>query len=270
MIKLSLSIVVICLTAILFTGCGGGGEEPAKFDCSTSDLAVTFVKVNPQSCAVINGSITLTATGGKAPYTYALNAGSFGASAIFSNLSGGDYVVRVKDKNGCVVETSEIQLRIPGSDLNATVSTESDTECTSNNGTITVTATGGATPYEYKINNEAFGSSATFSALSAGNHTVTVKDANGCVFPKAVTVPRGDTGTNLTADIMPIIETKCAITGCHNGSQSPNLSTKAAVVSNAAAIKAQTQSGAMPKEGSITATQKALIACWVDDGAKNN
>lgn len=268
--KLSFSIAAICLTVILFTGCAGGGDEPAKFDCSTSDLAVTFVKVNPQSCTVVNGSITLTATGGKAPYTFALNAGSFGANTTFSDLSSGDYVVRVKDKNGCVVETDEIQLRIPGSDLSATVSTESDTECTSNNGKVTVTASGGTAPYEYKINNEPFGTSATFTSLSTGSHTVTVKDASGCLFPKAVTVPRGDTGTSLDAHIMPIIQANCAKSGCHNGSQSPNLSTKAAVMSNATAIKTQTQSGAMPKEGSITATQKALIACWVDDGAKNN
>lgn len=270
MMKSGLSIGSICFIVILFTGCSGGGDEPGEFDCSASDLAVTFVKVDPESCTLVNGSITVTATGGKAAYTYALNAGNFGTNATFSNLSGGDYVVRVKDKNGCVVETDEIQLRIPGSDLTATVSTEPDTECVDNNGTITVNAAGGTAPYEYKLNNQAFGSSATFNALSAGNHTVTVKDAAGCQFPKAVTVQRGDTGTSLTADIMPIIETKCAVNGCHNGSQSPNLSTKASVVSNAAAIKTQTQSGAMPKEGSITAAQKALIACWVDDGAKNN
>lgn len=267
--KSSLSVTAICLSVILFTGCGGG-DEPEEFDCSTSDLAATFVSVDPASCALVNGSITVTATGGRAPYTYALNSGTFGSAPAFSQLSGGDYVVRIKDKNGCIIETDEIQLRIPGSDLNATVATEADTECNSNNGSITVNATGGTTPYQYKLNNGAFGASAIFSSVSAGNHTVTVEDAEGCLFPKAVTVPRGDTGTSLTTDIMPIIETKCAVSGCHNGSQTPNLSTKTGVINNALAIKTQTQSGAMPKEGSITATQKALIACWVDDGADDN
>lgn len=259
--KFSTSVAVICFSVILFTGCSGGGDEPGEFDCSTSDLAATFVSDDPESCALVNGSITVTATGGREPYTYALNSGNFSSNATFSQLSGGDYVVRIKDKNGCIVETDEIQLRIPGNDLNASVVTEADTECNSNNGSITVNATGGTSPYEYKINNQAFGASATFNSLSAGSHTVTVKDAAGCLFPKAVTVQRGDTGTSLTADIMPIIQANCAVSGCHNGSQTPNLSSTTGVLNNAAAIKTQTQSGAMPKQGSITATQKALIAC---------
>lgn len=269
MIKYQPLVISALVSIMMFTGCGGG-DEPEKIDCSKSDLGVTFDSTNPESCVVVNGSITVTATGGKAPYTYALNAGSFGSTFTFPGLSAGDYVVRVKDKNGCVTETEEIQLRIPGSDLNATVSAESDTECVGNNGSITVNATGGTPPYEYKLNNGPFGVNATFTSVAPGNYTITVEDAAGCTFPKAVTVSQGDTGTSLDGEIMPIIQANCAVSNCHNGSQSPNLSTKSSVISNAANIKTQTQSGRMPKEGSITAAEKALIACWVDDGAKNN
>lgn len=261
------------LLIFFYAGCSGE-DVPAKIDCSKSDLAVTFESSNPESCTVVNGSITLSATGGKGPYTYALNAGTFGSNAIFTQLSAGDFVVRVKDKNGCVVETDEIQLRIPGNDLNATTSTEADTECLSNNGSIQVSATGGTEPYQYKLNNGSFGVLATFSSIAAGNHSVTVKDAAGCLFPKPVTVARGDTGTSLAGDIMPIIETKCAIDNCHNGGQEPNLSGSANVRTHAAKIKQLTQSGQMPQSsssaGPLLASQKALIACWVDDGAEDN
>ncbi len=262
-----------CLSLVFYNGCSGE-DEPAEIDCSKSDLAVTFESDDPESCIVVNGSITAVATGGKEPYTYALNAGTFGPNAVFTQLSAGDYILRVKDKNGCIVQSAEIQLRIPGNDLNVTAVTEPDTECLGNTGSITVTATGGTEPYQYKIGTGAFGDITTFGSLPTGNHTVTVKDAAGCLFPKAVFVGRGDTGTSLADEIMPIIQTKCAITNCHNGSQEPNFSSPANVRTHAAKIKQLTQSGEMPKSGSaggsLSASQKALIACWVDDGAKDN
>lgn len=261
--------VIVCASLIFLTACGGG-DEPEKIDCSKSNLSATVDGVDPESCAVVNGSLTVTATGGKEPYTYALNAGTFGTNASFTGLSAGDYIIRVKDKNGCVFEADEVELRIPGSDLNATASSVPDTECIGNNGSITVNATGGTDPYQYKLNNGAFGASAIFDNVAPGNYTVTVKDADGCQFPKPVTVARGDTGTSLTANIIPIIQTNCAVSNCHNGSQSPNLTTKANVINNASDIKRLTQNGTMPKEGSLTAAEKALIACWVDDGAKDN
>lgn len=254
---------------LVFTGCGGN-DEPAKIDCDKSDLSVTVESTDPESCDMINGTITAMAMGGKAPYTYALNAGAFGQNATFTGLSAGDYILRVKDKNGCIIQSDDIELRIPGNDLNVSVITEPDTECLSNNGSVTVTATGGTEPYQYKINNGAFGDEVMFTALANGTHTVTVKDAAGCVFPKVVSVPRGNTGTSLTIDIMPIVQGNCAINNCHNGAEEPNLSSAANVRANATKIKSLTQSGEMPKEGSLTAADKALIACWVDDGANNN
>lgn len=257
------------VSLLVYAGCSGG-DDPKPFDCATSDLALTVESVNPESCSVLNGSITATPAGGKAPYTYALNAGAFTLEPVFTNLSAGDYILRIKDKNGCIVQSNQIQLRIPGNDLSVTATTQPDTECVGNNGSITVEASGGTEPYQYKFNTGAFGTQTTFTSVPTGNHTVTVVDAAGCQFPKAVFVSRGDTGTSLANDIMPIIESNCAVSNCHNGSQSPNLTGAQAVRSNADKIKALTQSGQMPKQGSLSSSQKALIACWVDDGAKDN
>lgn len=269
----NLIITGTCLSLIFYSGCSGE-DEPSKIDCSKSDLALTFESVNPESCTVVNGSITATVTGGKAPYTYALNAGVFGSNAVFSQLSAGNYILRVKDKNGCTVQSAQIQLRIPGNDLNLTAVTEPDTECLGNTGSITVTATGGTEPYQYKIGSAAFNDNTTFTSLPTASHEVTVKDAAGCLFPITVFVDRGDTGTSLATEIMPIIATKCAITNCHNGAQEPDLTGLQSVRTHATQIRDLTQSGAMPKSGSsggsLSASQKALIKCWVDDGAKDN
>ncbi|MGB5665622.1 MAG: cytochrome c [Maribacter sp.] len=72
--------------------------------------------------------------------------------------------------------------------------------------------------------------------------------------------------------IRPLIDTNCM--PCHNGDGSepfaPNLTTYALVQGIAGLIKDVTQSGRMPKEGSLGETEKNAIKCWVENGALNN
>jgi gliding motility-associated-like protein len=63
---------------------------------------------------------------------------------------------------------------------------------TCNNGTdgsFVVTASGGSPTYTYSTDGGAFQPSGSFAPESAGNHIVTVKDANGCTDTLTVTVP---------------------------------------------------------------------------------
>ncbi|MDZ7647993.1 MAG: SprB repeat-containing protein [Cytophagales bacterium] len=67
------------------------------------------------------------------------------------------------------------------SDLAITLGTKSDpTSCSTNNGSISVSASGGSTPYQYKVNSAVYGSASTFVDLSSGTYTILVKDNNGC------------------------------------------------------------------------------------------
>lgn len=265
----SIIFVYPIVLILFFVGCSSN-DAPEPVECSLSDLAVEATGQNPTSCSSNNGNITAIATGGKEPYKFAINTGSFGTTPTFTNLGGGSYSVRVKDKNGCETST-DVSLEIPGEDpLTAiTVSTQ-DTECIGNNGSLEVIASGGVPPYQYKIGTSAFSDVAIFNNLSPGNYSIAVKDATDCVFTNGASVGKGDSQTSLALDIKPIIETECAITNCHNGSQSPDLRSSSNIISNASRIKSVTQSGSMPKNGSLLSSQKALIACWVDEGAKNN
>jgi gliding motility-associated-like protein len=56
------------------------------------------------------------------------------------------------------------------------------------NGSITINATGGIPPYAYSVNGSAFQTSNTFSGLTAGNNTITVKDAYCGLLTKIITV----------------------------------------------------------------------------------
>jgi archaellin len=67
------------------------------------------------------------------------------------------------------------------SDLAITLTSKADpASCNTNNGSIIVSATGGAAPYQYKLNSGAFGSTTTFNNLGGGSFSVTVKDKNNC------------------------------------------------------------------------------------------
>jgi hypothetical protein len=255
---------------ILLNGCGAG-DEPKPKDCNQSNLAIQLVtKSNPTSCSASDGSIEVSATGGNTPYTFNINSGTFGSAATFTSLGAGTFTVKVKDKNGCE-KSIDVQLSLSGvNTLSATLTITADTECVGGNGAIQVNAAGGAGSYQYKLNEGAFGVNATFASLDAGGYSISVKDAENCIFTIGATVAKGDTQTSLATHIKPIVDTKCAISGCHNGTQSPDLRSNTNIISNASTIKSLTQSGAMPKTGSLSNSEKALIACWVDEGARNN
>ncbi|QHL87503.1 T9SS type B sorting domain-containing protein [Nibribacter ruber] len=176
---------------------------------SPSDLAFTLTST---TCGASNGIIKASGvTNGTAPFTYSLNGGAFQTTNTFSGLIKGTYSVQVKDANGCVYTESVTLQDIPGP--TGITFTSQPTTCGNSNGTITVTGvTGGTSPYTYSLNQGIYQTSGTFSALSAGTHTVMVKDANGCTFSKTVTV------TNVAGPASFAITTGKTTCGNSNGS----------------------------------------------------
>ena len=82
------------------------------------------------------------------------------------------------------------------------------------------------------------------------------------------------TGTKSFAnDVSPIIQSVCAVSGCHDASSvnGPGALTTYQKVFNARTdIRSAVSSGLMPKTGTLSATQKSAIICWIDQGASNN
>jgi hypothetical protein len=107
--------------------------------------------------------------------------------------------------------------------------------------------------------------------LKYGDHFVTIADADGCGVRKGVTIFRGATGISWQHDILPIMQTRCAITGCHNGvSRANDWRVYAQVKTNAADIRKRTQNKSMPFDSEMPQANIDLIACWIDEGAQNN
>ncbi|PVW13160.1 hypothetical protein DDV96_13715, partial [Marixanthomonas spongiae] len=137
-----------------------------------------------------DGSATATANGGTSSYTYSW-APSGGNNATATGLQAGTYTVTITDANGCV-DTDSVTITEP-TVLNATITAQTDASCPGgSDGSATVTANGGTTPYSYSWAPSG-GNNATATGLSAGTYTVTVTDANGCTVTDSVTLADTDT-----------------------------------------------------------------------------
>ncbi|WP_299991705.1 gliding motility-associated C-terminal domain-containing protein [uncultured Pontibacter sp.] len=153
------------------------------------------------TCGNSNGQISVTnVAGGKASYTYSINGTNFQTSSNFTGLAAGEYLVTVKDDNGCTFAKAVTVTNTDGPEGFATTTKAST--CGASNGSVTIgTVTGGRAPYTYSKDGTNFQTSAELSGMAAGNHTVYIKDANGCIFSKAVVIENiaGPTGFELTS-----------------------------------------------------------------------
>ncbi len=122
-----------------------------------------------------DGSATAVTTDGTPPYTYIWDIGV--VTATVNNLSVGDYFVTVTDALACS-GTASVFVSEP-SLLEVMVDSIIPVSCFgASNGQATVWGVGGVPPYFYQWDNGE--ASQTALNLSAGFHTVTVFDGNGC------------------------------------------------------------------------------------------
>lgn len=155
----------------------------------------------PAGCTSNDGSATVVPSGGTPGYTFDWQpGGQTGATA--NNLAAGNYDVTVTDANGCTVtanatvgQITSVAINITGS-TNATCSGACD-------GTATALASGGNGAYTYSWSNGA-GNITNPNNLCAGNHSVTVTDANSCVATATVNITE-PTPVTLNAPAVPII-----------------------------------------------------------------
>ncbi len=155
------------------------------------------------TCGNNDGSITITASGGNGALTYSINNGtSFQNSNVFSNLPAGSYDVVVKDADGCEV-TATTDIITPNAPVIDNVNTV-DPDCDTNNGQITINASGGTQPYTYSIDNGVnFQTNNNFPNLTSGSYNIVVKDNNDCVVSQQVSLnstnaPTVNAGPNQT------------------------------------------------------------------------
>jgi len=242
-------------------------------DCDGTLDVTEVVIVNPTTCTE-KGTITLSVTGGKPPYQFSRNGLDLQTSNTFSNLTSGNHFITVFDVIGCVKDTMVVVDLPPTTDIGITiVSVTADDDCFSDNGAIKLgwTGTTDNAPVLYSFNGSEFTSTLEYSSLPPGNYDAIVKDKNGCTDTEFATVPRESTNTSWINQVKGIMISKCV--GCHPGNGSPdNWSVYEDVFAKRSSVKSKVASGTMPPKSSVqlTETERALIICWIDDGAPKN
>jgi parallel beta-helix repeat protein len=148
-----------------------------------------------------NGSINVTTTGGKTPYTYVWSNGA--TTEDLSGVSTGTYVVTVTDDNGCSTVTLSANVSQPAA-FN-TFASVTNAGCAQNDGAINLTVSGATPEYSYIWSNG--NTIQDPSGLSAGTYAVTISDTNGC-----------STTTSASITALPLPSISMAATSCFAGS----------------------------------------------------
>ena len=190
-------------------GCPFSVTVPITNSPPITNLILTPVNV---ICGLGFGSITLGAvTGGTPTYSYSVNGGGFTTTPVLTGLASGTYTVSVKDVYGCIFTKTLAVTVTTGPSAISGISTPAG--CGLSNGSYSITGvTGGAAAYTFSINGVSTGS--VCSGLSLGTKTITVRDANGCIYNQTITIG-GAVGPTLISGIS--IPASC---GLSNGSYS--------------------------------------------------
>lgn len=154
-------------------------------------LTINTSKIDVKCNGASTGSILVTPTSGKAPYTYSITL----TTSPFTNytvnnpsgLIAGTYSIVVTDALGCASPATASVTINENPEVTASATVDPFT-CNTSNGKeskdVTVTAGGGVGPYTYSFNGGSFEASNTFEVKdNQAPQTVkfTVKDSNGCL-----------------------------------------------------------------------------------------
>ncbi|MBL7787203.1 MAG: DUF11 domain-containing protein [Chitinophagales bacterium] len=146
-----------------------------------------------------DGTASVTASGNLSPVTYLWSNG--GTTASISGLTAGTYSVTVTENATCTAVTS---YTINEPTALSVVCTQTDvTTNGGSDGTASVNATGGTSPYTYLWNSGETASS--ISGKTAGTYTVTVTDDNGCTAMCNSTIQEPSCNLSAIADGTPVL-----------------------------------------------------------------
>jgi len=184
-----------------------------------------FTATQP-TCLQSNGAISMTITGGTAPFYYSASTGdvlvSYARTFSISGLSAGQYNFQATDAGLCQM-VAGTTLETPGGITSISVQGQNisdntgcssiqevtliaqnkftistsvvGTSCNQSNGSVTIFSTSGGTlPLDYSVDGiqnvfDTNLSAVTFNNLTSGTHVVTVTDADGCTQTTNILVP---------------------------------------------------------------------------------
>jgi len=163
---------------------------------TTGSLSVGGALLNEENCGSSDGSIDLTVSGGTIPYSYLWSNGE--TEEDINSLSAGLYTLTITDGAGCELSENYTVGNNSGTLLVTGVVT--DEFCSSTNGSINQTTTGGNGDLSYLWG---VGQTAQdISGLGAGDYTCTITDQVGCYITNNYTVNQSNAGISIASSII--------------------------------------------------------------------
>ena len=171
---------------------------------NAAGFTASISTVTDETCGDASGAIDIDVSGGSLPYTYVWDSGE--TTEDISGISGGTYEVTVTDNNSCSIALQGTVNNITGT-LAVANDIIGDASCTSLNGYIDLTISGGAIPYTF-----AWDSGQTtedISGMSPGTYNCVITDNVGCIVNYSGTI--NSNGGLITTNVIITDET------CGNG-----------------------------------------------------
>ena len=180
-------------------------------------IKIDSLIITPSSCYGINDAqIEIEYSGGQGSYVFSNSAGlNTQSDSVFSNLSPSTYIMQVIDVNGCYANDT-ITLNYPGELVIDSVVFSHVTCFGANDGAIQEIQFVGGTgnDFEFYVDNGIAQTNMVFSGLTPIQHSVHVRDVNGCISQFYITI---EEPTELIVDITPSNWNNYQIR-CHNDS----------------------------------------------------
>ena len=166
--------------------CGNGFVGRFATNCTAPPALTATLSSTSASCK--GGTVTATASGGTAPYSYLWEPGGY-TTATVDSLAVGTYTYTVTDPF-CQTFTDTVSIN-PIPPITIAVGTVQKEAClNSYNGSASVTASGGTPPYNFIWNTAPVQNTQTATGLSAGIYLATVIDADSCWDTVSVIITR--------------------------------------------------------------------------------
>ena len=155
-------------------GCSVGTSGTVVNDAA--GFAASINIITDETCGDASGAIDIDVTGGSFPYTFAWDSGE--TTEDISGVSGGTYEVTITDNNSCSIVLQGTVNNITGT-LAVANDIIGDASCTSLNGYIDLTISGGSTPYTFAWDSGQ--STEDIAGMPPGTYSCVITDNSGCL-----------------------------------------------------------------------------------------
>jgi len=163
--------------------CPTNGIQVYSYNIYVTSAAINVSSNNVSCYGMANGTASASPVG-SGPLSYSWNTSPVQTNSSINGLSPGTYTVTATNSAGC---TASNTVTITQPNELVLSNTRTDALCNgSANGSLTLSLSGGVSPFTYQWNNGA--TTQNVNGLVAGTYTVTVTQANGCTATRVMTV----------------------------------------------------------------------------------